>query len=71
MDVSAMANNVNPNNSSTSVSVMKKAMEVDQQAVNKVLEDSQQQLQKMQQDQVNQQAVAAKTGIGNSLNILA
>ena len=52
MDVSAMASNVNPNNSSTSISAMKKAMDVEQNGVSKILQDSQQQIQQMQQQQL-------------------
>ncbi len=66
MDVSAMANNVNQNNAATSVSALKKAMDVQQNSVSKILDDSLKQQQQMQQQQ---QAVAQKTGIGIGLNI--
>jgi len=68
MDVSSMASNVNQNNASTSVSALKKAMDVNQNSVSRILDDSMQQQQQLQQQQ---QAVAQKTGIGVGLNITA
>ena len=71
MDISAMATNVNQNNASTSVSALKKAMDVEQNSVSRVLDDSLKQQQQMQVQQQQQQAVAQRTGIGMSLNITA
>jgi hypothetical protein len=75
MDVSAMANNVTQDNSTTSISAMKKAMDVEQNSVSKILQDSQQQMQQIQQqNQIQaqqQQQSAAKTGMGINLNIMA
>jgi hypothetical protein len=56
----------------TGISALKKSMEVDQNQVSKILEDSAQQQKQMQQTQMqNQQKVAQQTGIGMSLNITA
>jgi len=71
MDISAMATNVNQNNSATTLSALKKAMDVQQNSVSKILDDSMQQQQQMQQQQEQQQAIAQKTGIGIGLNITA
>jgi len=67
MDVAAMATNVTPDNSSTSINAMKKAMDVEQNTTLKVLENTMQQQLQLQQ----QQQVAAKTGVGVNLNITA
>ena len=73
MDVSASTTQNTPNG----VYALKKAMDVEQQGVERMLQDQQQQTQKLQQQQQQQmqqqeqQVVAQKTGLGLGLDITA
>ncbi len=60
-------------NTQNGVTALKKAMEIDQNTVTKLLEDSAQQQKQIQQTQQaqQQQRVAAQTGLGMNLNITA
>jgi hypothetical protein len=49
---------------------LKKSLDVQEREVSKILEANQKQMQEMQQ-QVNQQSVAQKTGLGMNLNLMA
>ncbi len=68
MNVSASTTPNTPNG----ISALKKAMEVQENSVSKILEDSaQQQKQLEQMQQQRQQQVAVQTGLGMNLNITA
>jgi len=73
MDVSASTTQNTPNG----ISALKKAMEVEQNSVNKMLEDAQnqqEQLQKQQEVQLQaqkQQQAAVQTGLGINVNFSA
>ncbi len=71
MDVSAATTQNTPNG----VYALKKAMEVEQNSVAKILDDSavqQQQLQQQQEKQLQQQQQTAElTGLGMNLNVVA
>ncbi|MDX9813092.1 MAG: hypothetical protein WC144_02270 [Sulfurimonas sp.] len=65
MEISALANNAND---TVGIEALKKAQDVEQSQVSRVLEGMQEQTQQTQQ---MQQQVAQNTGLGMSLNIQA
>ncbi len=68
MSVSATTTPNTPNG----IMALKKAMDVDQNSVSRILEDSAQQKKQMEQiQQQRQQQVAQQTGLGINLNVTA
>ena len=68
MNVSASTTPNTPN----AITALKKAMEVEENSVSKILEDSaQQQKQLEQMQQQRQQQAAMQTGLGMNLNVTA
>jgi len=58
-------------NTPNGIYALKKAMEVQQNGVEKMLEDSAQQQKQLEAQQAQQQQVAQMTGLGINLNITA
>ena len=67
MDVSAATTQNTPNG----IYALKKAMEVEQSSVSRILDDSAIQQQQLRQQQTQQQKVAQVTGLGMNLNVTA
>ncbi len=58
-------------NTQNGVMALKKAMDVQQNQVSKILEDSAMQQKQLQQQTQMQQQVAKQTGMGANLNLMA